>query len=330
MTGAQAQATAATATAKSRDAELARGDATSGLRTRGRVLLVADETDETGAFSKLLEESSFAVVGVAGAMRARLQFRETRPHVVVIHTALRGMSHTDLARMLLAADESIALIFVGTEESDTARRGEALAVGAFDYFCQATDGGLLVARVEQLVTIKNQIDVLRAVADCDYLTGLANRRRFRAALGQEIERFRRYRVPCALLLLDIDFLKRINDAHGHSAGDTAIRSVAQHLRDASRDNDTAARLGGEEFALLLAGASEQQAAIVAERIRQAVSKTPLEGFGAVVTVSLGLAACPSHAITERLVYAASDAALYRAKQTGRNRTEVAPPARYSS
>ena len=286
------------------------------------MLLVADESYDSVGNSKLLEESGFAVVGVAGAMRARLKFRETRPHVVVIHTALRGMSHTDLARMLLAADESIALIFVGTGEANTARRGEALDVGAFDYFCTATDGRLLVARVKQLVNLKNQIDTLRRAADCDYLTGLANRRRFRAALGQEIERFRRYRVPCALLLLDIDFLKRINDAHGHSAGDTAIRHVAQVLRDASRDNDTAARLGGEEFALLLAGASERQAAIVAERIRCAVSETPLEAFGT-MTVSLGLAACPAHAVTERLVYAESDAALYRAKQSGRNRTEVA-------
>lgn len=321
MTGAQATATAI---AKSPDTEIAVGDAID-PRARGRVLLVADEADGSVAFSKLLEESGFAVVGVAGAMRARLKFRETRPHVVVVHTALRGMTYTDLARMLLAADESMALVFVGTGEANTARRGEALAVGAFDYFCQTTDGRLLVARVRQLVKLKNQIEVLRRAADCDYLTGLANRRRFRAALGQEVERFRRYQVPCALLLLDIDFLKRINDAHGHSAGDTAIRRVAEVLRDASRDNDTAARLGGEEFALLLAGATERQAAIVAERIRLAVSATPLERFGT-MTVSLGLAACPSHAITERLLYAASDGALYLAKQAGRNRTEVATPA----
>lgn len=293
-------------------------------RVQGRVLFVADDVNDFAAYVTLLEEAGFAVVGVAGGMRARVRFRDTRPHVVIIATSLRGISHAELARMLLAADPGVSIVFVGAEEATTARRGEALAAGAFDYFRLPSDSSLLAARIEQLVSIKNQMDTLRAAADCDYLTGLANRRRFRAALGNEVERWRRYTVPCALLLIDIDFLKRINDTHGHSAGDSAIRRVAGHLHEFSRDNDTPARLGGEEFALLLAGVTEAQAATVAERVRQAVGASPVENIG-IVTVSLGVAACPSHATSERLLYAASDAALYRAKQTGRNRSEIAPP-----
>jgi diguanylate cyclase (GGDEF)-like protein len=279
--------------------------------------------NDFAAYVTLLEKASFTVVGVAGGMRARVKFRDTRPHVVIIATDLRGISHVELTRMLLSADPSVSIVFIGAEAATTQWRSEALTAGAFDYFSLPSDSALLIARLNQLVEIKNQLDTLRAAADCDYLTGLANRRRFRAALGNEVERWRRYTVPCALLLLDIDFLKRINDAHGHSAGDSAIRRVADHLHEFSRDNDTPARLGGEEFALLLAGATEAQAATVAERVRQAVSASPVENIG-IVTVSLGVAACPTHATSERLLYAASDAALYRAKQAGRNRSEIAP------
>ena len=101
-----------------------------------------------------------------------------------------------------------------------------------------------------------------------------------------------------------------------------IRHVASALTEASRDNDTAARMGGEEFALLLAGADEASAMAAAERLRIIVAAEAVEGVG-IVTVSLGVASCPVHAETERSLYAASDAALYRAKGEGRNRTAIA-------
>jgi diguanylate cyclase (GGDEF)-like protein len=125
------------------------------------------------------------------------------------------------------------------------------------------------------------------------------------------------------LILDIDFLKKINDTHGHSAGDVVILHIASVLKGLSRDNDTTARLGGEEFALLLAGADGTRAIAAAERLRYDVSAEEIKGIGT-VTVSLGVAACPAHATSERALYAASDAALYRAKGEGRNRAAVAP------
>src|ERR1700754_2370414 len=133
-------------------------------------------------------------------------------------------------------------------------------------------------------------------------------------------------------MLDVDHMKLINDAHGHPAGDRVIRHVASALTELSRDNDTAARLGGEEFALLLAGVGSEQAQTAAERLRIAVSKKPLEEIG-VVTISVGVASCPDNALTERELFGTSDTALYRAKQEGRNMTVVAntivPAARVS-
>lgn len=290
-------------------------------RDQGRVLLVTDEPSRA-AYSTALESAGFSVVGIAGGVAALISLRRTRPHAVVIDVRLKGIRADELARSLTQTEDGVAVILVGDEAATNTLRSAAIAVGAFDYFQIPAELPLLIARVGQLVSLKQTMDRLRAEADRDYLTGLVNRRRFRNALGQEVERWRRYSVPCALVLVDIDHLKKINDQHGHSAGDRVIRHTASALIELSRDNDTAARLGGEEFALLLAGADDAKALAAAERLRHVVSATPVEDVGT-VTISLGVAACPSYAKSERALYAASDAALYRAKREGRDRSAVA-------
>jgi diguanylate cyclase (GGDEF)-like protein len=226
--------------------------------------------------------------------------------------------------MLRQSEDAIPLILAGSLPATRENRLTALREGAFDYFEMPVESELLVRRCEQLIGLRQKIDRLRADADLDSLTGLANRRRFRVALIREVERWRRYGIPCSLLFLDIDHLKRINDEFGHPTGDLVIRQVAQTLSDVSRDNDTAARLGGEEFALLLAGIDVEKAALAAERLLAAISQRKVEGVGT-VTVSIGVAGCPASGTTDRSLYAASDEALYVAKNGGRNRVAVAPP-----
>ena len=290
-------------------------------RDQGRILLVTDDTT-ISVYGTELERAGFAVVGVAGGAKALVALQRTRPHVVVADSELKKISADDLARMLSHTQNGVPLILIGTKKATVEVRVAALASGAFDFFEVPDELELFVARVGQLVSLKQTMDLLRADADRDYLTGLSNRRRFRNALVQEVERWRRYDVPCALLLLDVDNLKKINDSFGHPAGDLVICHVAGALMQHLRDNDTAARLGGEEFALLLAGADSAKALIVAERLRRTVASELVEEVGT-VTVSLGVAACPAHAASERELYAASDAALYRAKRDGKNRATVA-------
>ena len=285
-------------------------------RDKGRVLLVADDPSMS-AFAEPLEQSGFVVAGVAGGAKALVALQHTRPHVVVVDAKLKGIKAVEFSRMLTDAQDSIPVALVGGAPSNAKLRAEAMAAGASDYFHLPTELELLVARVQQLVDYKLMVERLRAEADRDYLTGLANRRRFRKALGQEVERWRRYGIPCSLLMLDVDHLKKINDTHGHPAGDRVIRAVADAMTKQSRDNDTAARLGGEEFALLLAGVGSDKAFVAAERLRLAVSAEPVDEMGT-VTVSVGVASCPSNAETERDLFSASDAALYRAKREGRN------------
>ncbi|HEX7174392.1 MAG TPA: diguanylate cyclase [Pyrinomonadaceae bacterium] len=291
-------------------------------RDQGRVLLITDDA-ATNACVATLEGAGLAVFGVEGGGAAALvALQRTRPHVVVADVSLKGISAGELARSLARVEDATPVVFIGAAPADAARRVQAIADGAFDYFQVPAESALLVARLGQLVRIRQTIDRLRAEADLDALTGLANRRRFRKSLDREVERWRRYAVPCALLLLDVDHMKKINDTHGHPAGDLVICAVAAALSQHSRDNDTSARLGGEEFGLLLAGADERNAAAAAERVRRAIAEMPVEGVGQ-FTVSIGVANCPGHARSERELFAASDGALYRAKQLGRDRVEVA-------
>jgi diguanylate cyclase (GGDEF)-like protein len=291
-------------------------------RARGRVLMIFDEAVDDE--KETLESIGLEVVGVSGGAAALISLQRSRPHVVIANSEVKGISARELGRMLAQTQESISLILAGREEATLERRLAALSLGISDYFQLPRELPLLLERTKQLVAEAQMIERLRAEADLDSLTGLANRRRFRISLNHELERWRRYGVPCGLLLLDIDLMKSVNDKHGHTTGDLVLSYVGDTLNEFSRDNDTAARVGGEEFTLLLAGASADKAQAVAERLRNAISSTPVEGVGT-VTVSIGVAACPDHANSERTLYAASDRALYAAKNAGRNRVEVAPP-----
>ena len=224
--------------------------------------------------------------------------------------------------MLANSHDGLPLILAGIEAATLERRQQSMAAGAFDYFQIPAEVELLIASATRLVTLQQTMERLRGEADLDHLTGLANRRRFRVALSREVERWRRYGTPCALLLLDIDYMKSINDTHGHPAGDLVIREVGNTLIRVSRDNDTPARVGGEEFALLFAGIDEPKGVLAANRLRAILADQRIERIGN-ITVSIGVAACPAHADSERALYAASDSALYEAKNKGRNRVAIA-------
>jgi diguanylate cyclase (GGDEF)-like protein len=286
-----------------------------------RVLLITDEPD--APFLSSLDSAGLKVVGVCAAAAAPVSLRRSRPQLVIASTSIKGLSIKELARILSQNPDGVPLILIGAEAASLKRRQDAMLAGAFDYFQIPAEIELLILRSNQLVTIRQTMDQLRGEADLDYLTGLANRRRFRVALSREVERWRRYGAPCALLLLDIDHMKTINDTYGHPAGDVVIREIAETLFKVSRDNDTAARLGGEEFALLFAGIGATKAELAAKRLLGILAEQHIERVGN-ITVSIGVAACPEHADSERTLYAASDGALYVAKNEGRNRVATAP------
>jgi diguanylate cyclase (GGDEF)-like protein len=184
----------------------------------------------------------------------------------------------------------------------------------------------LPATVRERSDTERTADDLRELASHDGLTGLYNRRHF-LVLGQtEWDRARRYRRPLSLLMIDIDHFKSVNDLHGHDVGDRILIEVAQICRDLVRGADIVARLGGEEFAALLPETRLDDAGILAERLRRAVSEMSLEhGAGVLrVGISIGVSeASPTTDIPALLKQA--DQALYEAKRAGRDRVCLFTP-----
>jgi diguanylate cyclase (GGDEF)-like protein len=184
------------------------------------------------------------------------------------------------------------------------------------------------------ISLENAVNRARLVRSgvTDFLTGWHNRRYFHNRLREELARAERTGKALACLMIDVDHFKEINDRCGHLAGDEALKEVARRAEGEIRAGDTGARFGGDEFAILLAGAEASSAVKLAERIHHAVGTTPIRVHGGAhvtVTLSIGLATAKpqprSHdykALAERLI-AEADAALYRAKSAGRNRVEVA-------
>lgn len=181
--------------------------------------------------------------------------------------------------------------------------------------------------------IENAVNRTRLVRSglTDFLTGWHNRRYLHERLKEELSRAQRSRTGVACVLIDLDHFKQVNDQYGHLAGDVALREAANRINHQIRGSDAAARFGGDEFVVLAPAVSQEQAGLLAERMRQAVCSEPLELSAGVqhrLTVSIGVAvmrmngqAIDLKATAEQLL-AEADAALYRAKQLGRNRTEV--------
>lgn len=173
---------------------------------------------------------------------------------------------------------------------------------------------LMIAQLEQ------SQKALKDLANIDELTGVYNRREFNKLLKHELERSERYSHCFSLLLLDIDYFKKLNDTYGHQAGDEALRQIAAILKQEVRELDRVARYGGEEFVIILPETSTASAYAVVERIRQVISSYSLSFNGETIkmTISGGLATFPEDGSdSESLIYAA-DQALYTAKRSGRN------------
>ena len=170
--------------------------------------------------------------------------------------------------------------------------------------------------------LQGLIDGLCELSLKDPLTGLANRRHFRAVLEREIDRVTRSGEAALLLMLDIDHFKKVNDAHGHLAGDIVLQSVARTLSACIRPMDTLARYGGEEFAVVLPACQAGFGRVVAERIRRAVANTPIRISGSVeinVSVSIGGAYALQWIRSTTLLWTdRADHQLYKAKAAGRN------------
>jgi diguanylate cyclase (GGDEF)-like protein len=178
--------------------------------------------------------------------------------------------------------------------------------------------------------LQSLVDALVDLSSRDALTGLANRRSFELALGREIDRVARVGEPALLLALDIDHFKQVNDTHGHASGDLVLKAVAKALLDCVRPMDLVARVGGEEFAIVMPNCPAAFGEAVAERVRRRVEAMPVaigpsQHIG--VSVSIGGAFAPQWVRSSPALWIErADVQLYRAKAQGRNRVCLEPAA----
>ena len=218
------------------------------------------------------------------------------------------------------------IIFLTAETSENIDTA-AMNAGALDYLVKGEITPHSLERsLRYALKLGDTLGQLRQLATTDQLTGLLNRREFDRLLVEEVERTRRFERPLARVLIDLDHFKSINDRHGHPAGDTVLRTVATRITETVRSLDRVARIGGEEFAVLLMETSVEEAMAAAQRLIEVMRGAPMAVSDEVrlpVTISAGVAVAPTHAKESAALIEAADKALYTAKRNGRNRVVLA-------
>ena len=288
-----------------------------------RVLVIDDDPVSARATEGVLRGAGFLTASCCDPADAYESILRESPDLIILDVLLGDVDGFDVCRRVRAnpALQLVPIIFV-TRRGDVEERVRGLQVGGNDYVAKPFDPPELVARVRSHLS---RLSALREMAIRDGLTRCYNHKYFKMRLDQELVRARRYGSPISLGVLDVDHFKRVNDTHGHPAGDAVLAHLASLLIASVRSSDIVARYGGEEFAFVLVEAGLQEASVVAERMRARVEAHEFELPGGArirATASIGLAAARPQEGAPGLLHRA-DAALYEAKAQGRNRVRTA-------
>ncbi len=297
------------------------------------ILVAEDSVVIRAVLRRYLENEGYAVVEADDGQAAIDRCHETRPDTVLLDIEMPGLNgHQVLAH--LKADphlQDIPVVFL-TGKTGTEDIVAGLRAGAQDYLKKPFEVAELVARVGAAVRTKQLQDQLRdrsaefaRMSSTDALTNLCNRRHLEDRLRQLDSAARRHGRLLSVIMVDIDYFKRVNDTEGHQGGDDVLKEFARRLQVEVRGEDVAGRWGGEEFLVILADTPIEGVTTLAERIRAAAADEPFAvgDHRIAVTISAGCAIGPP-GNTDDLIRRA-DVALYEAKAKGRNRVVAAPP-----
>jgi diguanylate cyclase (GGDEF)-like protein/PAS domain S-box-containing protein len=292
-----------------------------------RILAIDDSPQVQELIAARLRAEHVVIVQASNAADGLRLASEQPPDLVLLDLDLPDASGLDVCRALQGDPKTsgIPVLFL-TGTNDPAIKAAALDLGAIDYVTKPFDATELRARVRSALRTKRYQDLLATRAQVDGLTGLWNRAHFDARLSDEVAAATRHGRPLALIMIDIDHFKHINDTYGHPFGDQVLQAVAGVLGRTVRASDLVCRYGGEEFVAILRETNAEAAVLSAQRLRAALAKLTLSAKGKhiQVTVSFGVAALepPYHDKSEELsasvLVGAADAALYQAKRRGRD------------
>ena len=292
--------------------------------------------DDSAVSRKLVEHSllgdRYSVVFAKDGREALELFAEHRPAVVITDWDMPDIGGLELCKRIRREFQgSYSHLILLSGNTDKEHVVEGLAAGADDYLTKPFHAGELVARVEvgcRIVELHRQIQaknrLLEEMALTDSLTSLPNRRALDVWAPRQLSAAGRHGFPVWVVLADLDLFKKVNDAFGHDAGDTVLKSFAQILAANTRQSDICARLGGEEFLLMITHADKKNTKMVVERIRQQFENKKFTFGNSTITVtaSFGIAGfCVTKPPDLNALVCRADAALYAAKNNGRNRIE---------
>lgn len=298
-----------------------------------RILVADHDAFSRAVLTDSLIEWGHDVVEVTdGAEALKLLSEKGAPQVAILDWLMPELDGIQLCREIRVQHlEPYRYILILTSKSEQADLFTALHAGADDYLTKPFSPVELHARLyraqrtlELLAELRAARDALKYQAMRDPLTGLFNRGRIVRILETELVRMRRGESSLSILLADLDHFKRVNDGHGHLAGDAALREAASRLNRSSRVYDSIGRYGGEEFLVVLPDCDEEQATSVAERHRARIagSSISVRGTKLRMSVSIGVATASESGLpSASLLIQAADDALYQAKANGRNRVE---------
>ena len=297
----------------------------------GRVLVVDSDPDALENIRKLLQTEGYEVLAASAGEEGVLKVRTEHPEVVLMDMSLDmrlpGTGGNETLRKIKEIKPSPACIMLATYPTVDGAI-EALKQGACDFIKKPFENDYLLHTVQQSLanfrTLREKErleEEVRRLSITDDLTGLYNYRHFYKTLESELVRLKRQKTTLSLMMVDIDKFKRYNDRFGHLEGDKVLKGVGEILNRSIRSNvDSGYRYGGDEFAILLIGASIDQGRVIGERIRASTEKA---GF-LDITASIGLAEFQDRFTLESFVKSADDAA-YTAKQSGGNRVHSHRP-----
>lgn len=303
--------------------------------TPADILLVEDSETTATLLSKFLEDKYSLVKAKNGAMAWEMINEENNIGLVLTDINMPEMTgHQLLVEIRRSKNPRISKtpVIVMTDADDNTDRNLAFSNGASDFINKPIDEIELIARVNVHYTLSSTIrelevshEALQQQATTDPLTKLENRRAFFDQAEELHALHNRYGSTYSVLMLDIDYFKKINDNHGHDGGDKVLIAIAAVLKDLTRGVDTVARIGGEEFAILLPDTNRLGTAVMAERVRSAIEMHTLDidGTSLTITVSIGIASQDAeHTDSVRDLMLIADKRLYLAKDMGRNRIAV--------
>lgn len=291
-------------------------------------ILVVDDAPENVMLLSLILKDLGTVSSALSGREAIDKALENPPDLILLDIQMPELDGYDVIGALKGdpRTENVPVIFV-TGLSDDGDEEKGLKLGAIDYITKPYKPAVVIARVrnhlrlrEYAVRLEQLNEELERLATTDALTSAYNRRYFMSKLEEEVKRVRRYKRPSSLMMIDVDHFKKINDTFGHDVGDHVLIALVKLLEEQVRQLDTVARIGGEEFAILMPETSEEDALILVNRLLDAARAAAITVADNTVrfTISIGCTEFDADTVDGEGILKMADMALYDAKRSGRD------------